>query len=104
MGQSSADGAGEPVAGLPLLPESWACEATLAQDEETAAWVALQSRKTRQDIRGKRHMERQAMSREDQATMSREDEATVAWFASLSKRQRQDVLAIAETTLAIAEA
>ena len=104
MGHSCADGAGEPVAGILLLPESWACEATLVQDKETAEWVALQSRKTRQDIRAKRHMERQAMSREDQATMSREDEATVVWFASLSKRQRQDVLAIAETTLAIAEA
>ena len=114
MGQSSADGAGEPIVGKRPLPESWACAATLAQDEETAAWVASQSRKTRQVIRGKRHMEGKAMTREDQvaivrrraeisspcaATLTQEDEAAVVWLASLSKRQRQDVKAILEMNL-----
>ena len=117
MGQSSADGAGEPVAGKRPLAESWACAATLEQDKETEAWLDRQNRRTKNAIRAKTHMEARAMSREDyagtlwrraearamsredQASMSREDEAAVVWFASLSKRQRQDVIAIAETTL-----
>ena len=98
MGGSSADGAGEPVAGKRPLPESWPFVATLEQDKETEAWLDRQNRRTKNDIRAKTHMEARAMSREDQASMSREDEAAVVWFASLSKRQRQDFIAIAETT------
>ena len=59
MGQSSADGAGEPIVGKRPLPESSPCAATLTH----------------------------------------EDEAAVVWFASLSKRQRQDIKAILEMNL-----
>ena len=71
MGQSSADGAGEPIVGKRPLPESWPCAATLAQDEETAAWLASQNRRTKQVIRAKRHMEGKAMTREDQVAIVR---------------------------------
>ena len=116
MGQSSADDADEPIVGQRPLPESWPFVTTLEQDKETEAWLVRQNRKTKHAIRAKTHMETMAMSREDragtlwrraearvtsredQASMSRGDEAAEVWFASLSKRQRQDFIAIAETT------
>ena len=78
MGQSSADGAGEPIVGKRRLPESWACAATLAQDEETAAWVASQSKRTRED--------QVAMTREDQvAKVRRRAENSEASATKLQK-------------------
>ena len=55
---------------------------------------------SREDYAGTlwRRAEARVTSREDQASMSREDEAAVVRFASLSKRQRQDLVAITETT------
>ena len=114
MAGSSADGHGAPSVGKRRLPESWACAATLEQDKETEAWLDRQNRRTKQDIRGKRHMEGQGVSREDEVaivkrgaeisspcadTLTQEDEAAVVWLASLSKRQRQDIIAFMETTL-----
>ena len=79
MGQSSADGADEPIVGQRPLPESWPCVATLAQDEETAAWLASQNRRTKQVIRAKRHMEAKAMTREDHVgTLRRRAEVSEA--------------------------
>ena len=51
MGQSSADGAGEPIAGKRPLPESSPCAATLAQEEEAAAWFVSLPKRQRQDIK-----------------------------------------------------
>ena len=51
MGQSSADGAGEPIVGKRPLSESSPCAATLAQEEEAAAWFASLSKRQRQDVK-----------------------------------------------------
>ena len=67
MGQSSADGADEPIVGQRPLPESWPFVTTLEQDKETEAWLVRQNRKTKHTIRAKTHMETMAMSREDRA-------------------------------------
>ena len=67
MGQSSADGADEPIVGQRPLPESWPFVATLEQDKETKARVARLNRRTKNAIRGKTHMEAMAMCREDHA-------------------------------------
>ena len=86
MAGSSADGDGEPIVGKRPLPESWACAATLAQDEETAAWVASQTKRRRQDIKGKIHMEGKAMTREDQlANVRRRAENSEARATKLQK-------------------
>ena len=87
MGQSSADGAGEPVAGKRPHRASGPFVDTLEKAKETQAWLDRQNKKPKH-----------ALSREDQASLSRENEAAVVWFASLSKRKRQDFIAIAETT------
>ena len=86
MAGSSANGDGEPIVGKRPLPESWACAATLAQDEETAAWVASQTKRRRQDIKGKIHMEGKAMTREDQlANVSRRAENSEAKATNLQE-------------------
>ena len=87
MGQSSADGAGEPVAGKRPHRASGPFVDTLEKAKETQAWLDRLNKKPKH-----------ALSREDQASLSRENEAAVVWFASLSKRKRQDFIAIADTT------
>ena len=79
MGQSSADGADEPIVGQRPLPESWPFVTTLEQDKETTAWLGRQNRKTKHTIRAKTHMETRAMSREDHAgTLCRRAEVSEA--------------------------
>ena len=88
MGQSSADGADEPIVGQRPLPESWPFVATLEQDKETKAWVARQNRRTKNAIRGKTHMEAMAMCREDHAgTLCRRAEV-----AEASAQKLQDII------------
>ena len=87
MGQSSADGAGEPVAGKRPHRASGPFVDTLEKAKETQAWLDRLNKKPKH-----------ALSREDQASLSRENEAAVVWFASLSKRKRQDFIAIADAT------
>ena len=65
MGQSSADGADEPIVGQRPLPESLPFVTTLEQDKETTAWLGLQNRKTKHTLRAKIYMESMAMRRED---------------------------------------
>ena len=67
MGQSSADGADEPIVGQRPLPESLPFVTTLEQDKETTAWLGRQNRKTKHTLRAKTHMETMAMRREDRA-------------------------------------
>ena len=65
MGQSSADGADEPIVGQRPLPESLPFVTTLEQDKETTAWLGFQNRKTKHTLRAKTYMESMAMRRED---------------------------------------
>ena len=84
MAGCSADGAAEPIVGKRPLPEPMACAATIAEDAESAAWCATQSKRHRQEIKGKIHMEGKAMIREDQfANVWRRAEMSEAEVADL---------------------
>ena len=106
MGQSSADGADEPIVGQRpmVLMSPDGADKPLDQDKDTAAWLLLQNRKTKHIMRGKKHMETKAMGREDRAaTLLRRAEASEA-YAQRLKQIIQDLEAeariVAATTMA----
>ena len=82
---SGADGAAKPIVAKRPLPEFKGCAATSAIDAEAAAWYSKQSKKQRQHIKGKIHMEGKAMIREDQF-------ANVWRRAEMSEAEATDLL------------